>query len=182
MPTKKEEPADIIVTKVRSNRKSISIEWTQGIDQHALTCHDNPLPSFNKALAALNPHVLALCEMPTTDLEKVKATGLTITIKGDNNHALIVAQKRIRDGKRVFNITTPSLPMHEDEENKAMDHLSEDEEKAIEKVIKEAKKYVAGDRAQGQSEFEGETKAEEKPADGTVPFPQLTQPAEGSGS
>ncbi len=170
----KTKTESISVTAVRNLRKSIKIEYIQGTDEYAVNCHDNPLPSFYKALKALDAHVCSLCEFPTKDAEKIEATGITVRDKGDNALALIVARKKIRKGKRIFNISTPLLAMWPDEENKGADFMDEDVAKAIEKVIVEAKKYVIGDRAQGQIEFEDEEKdAGEKAPDNTEPFPEM---------
>jgi hypothetical protein len=181
MPEQKEKPKDVVITSVRNNRKSISIKWTQGTDEYDVTFHENPLKSFYNALDALNPHVLTLCEFSSKDLEKVRATGITIRGKADLPSALIVARKTIRKGKRVFNIATPLLPMYENPENKGADHMDEAEAKAIEKVIKEATRYVCGERAQGQIEWEDEDGGEdEKKGDKGDPLPGLENPPGGA--
>lgn len=167
----------IEISKVRNNRKSILIEWTQGSDNYSVTFHDNPLKSFYTALDALNPHVCELCEFSAKDAEKISSTGITVASDGENSKAVIVARKRIKKGKRIFNIATPILSMYPDEENKTTEHMDEAQAKAIEKVISEAIKYINGDRAQGQIKFE-EEKPEPKPDAGsnTEKFPQLGEP------
>lgn len=175
MAAPKEKPKEIVITAVRNLRKSIRIEWTEGSDEVGRNFHDNPLPSFYKALDALNPHVCTLCELPAKDAEKVQAIGITVRAKGDNNLALIVARKKIRKGKRIFNIATPLLAMYEDEDNRSADYMEKDEAKAIEKVISETRKYLDGERAQGQIVFEEEKKPEKKgDDDATAPleFPE----------
>lgn len=154
MATKKATTEAIVIRRVRSDRKSIFIEWVQGIDVYKVTFHENPLASFTKAITALAAHVCSLCEFPDKDEAKITPSGITVTENGDNNLALIVASKRIKKGKRVFNITTPLLSMYPDKENKATDCMAAEEARAIEKVITEAKKYLDGDRAQGIIKFE----------------------------
>lgn len=179
MPAKEEKPKQVVITSVRNLRKSIKIEYTQGTDAFTINCHDMPQKSFYTALEKLAPHVCALCDFAAKDSEKISATGITVREKGDNNLALIVARKTIKRGKRVFNISTPLLPMYADDENKTADHMDEEEAKAIEKVISEAKKYVAGDRAQGQIEFEDdEPETKKGKADDTkeIEFPQSEPP------
>lgn len=165
---------EIVITAVRNNRKSIHVEWLQGADEYGVNFHDNPLPSFLKALEKLPAHVCTLCEFPAKDADKIEATGITATEKGDNTLALIVAKKKIKKAGRVFNIATPLLPMYADPENKTADCMSEDEAGAIEKVIAEAKKYVLGERAQGQIKFDEPEKPEKKKeGDNTEPFPNM---------
>lgn len=182
MAAKKEEPKEIIITSVRNNRKSVQIGWTQGADKYpGVEFHDNPLPSFFKAIAALTKHVCSLCEFPEKDEAKIEATGITVAAKGDNNLALIVAKKKIKRGGRIFNISTPLLAMYPDKEDKKADCMDADEAKAIEKVITEAKKYVMGDRAQGQIKFEEEKPAAAKGGENTSEFPALTVEDGGAG-
>jgi hypothetical protein len=148
--------------------------------------HDKPLPSFEKALAALAPFVCSLCELPAKDAEKVEPTGITLRELGDDNQqALIVAKKRIRKGKRVFNISTPLLAMWEPakkEGEEAADHMDEDCAKAIAKFETEAKRYIRNgpdDRAQGKLKLEEEKKPAPKKGDNTTPFPGMEEPPAG---
>lgn len=163
------------MTAIRSNRASIRAEWRQADDEYAVTFHDNPLPSFYKALEALAPHVCSLCDFPAKDAEKITPTGVTLREKGENTLGLITAKKKIKKAGRVFNIATPILAMWSDDENKGADHMEEDEAKAIDKFAKEAKRYIQGDRAQGKLAFEEETTPEPgaKGPDNTEPFPTM---------
>lgn len=159
----KQKNEEIVLLKVRNKRKSIFIEYTQGADSISRDFHDNPLPAFYKALEALAPHVCSLAEFGSKDEKNIVATGITLSHKGDNTLALIVAKKTIKKGKRVLNVATPLLSMYEDSENASQDHMEPEEAKAIEKVIREAMKYLAGERAQGQINFveeEGDKKSE----------------------
>jgi len=176
MATKKQDET-VTIRAVRNNRKSILIEWLQGADEYSVTFHDNPLPSFLKAIDGLTPHVLTLCEFPAGDAKKIVSTGITVRQKGgENEEALIVAKKRVRKGKRVLNIATPLLPMYPDAEEKTADHMSEDEAAAIEKVIKEAKRYLAGERAQGQIVFEPDPADKKDEGAKTAEFTVLGEP------
>lgn len=169
MSAKKSE--DLRILQVRNKRSSIFLSWMNGTDEFKVTFHDNPLPSFYKALAALPEHVCALCEFSPKDAAKIDATGITVAEKGDNSLALIVAKKKVKKGGRVFNIATPLLAMYPDDENKDADCMDKDTAAAIEKVIKEAKKYIGGDRAQGQIVFEtAEEKATDEKTGAELPF------------
>lgn len=171
----KKDTQEVQIHEVRNKRTSIFIHYAVGNDDFAVTFHDNPLKSFYTALENLNEHVLALAELPKGDLPKIEATGITLRTKGENTLALITAKKTLKRNKRVLNIATPILPMYPDDENKAVDHMSDDEASAVEKVIKEAKRYIAGDRAQGQIEFQEPEKEKGDKAKGgeTVEFPGM---------
>lgn len=185
MAKKEKAKEEIVVLSARYNRKSITCKWTKGDDAYAVTFHDNPLPSFEKALNALPEHVCSLCELPSKDAEKIEATGITIVPDGDDNEqALITAKKKIRKGKRVFNISTPLLSMYPSEakDAKASDAMDEDQAKAITKFAAEVKKYILGERAQGKLSFEEEDGKKDAGEDGktkTDEFPALTEAPEG---
>lgn len=180
---KKQTTEEVIVRSCRYNGRSITCEWEQGGDSCSRTFHDNPLPSFEKALKALAEHVCTLCELPTKDADKIEATGITIRPLGsDNQQALITAKKKIRKGKRAFNIATPLLAMYpaKDADKKGSDAMEEDEAKAITKFESEVKKYILGERAQGKLALEDAPKKEGdkgKGADNTEQFPGMTEPA-----
>jgi len=168
------------VTSIRSNRASIHCEWKQGDDEYAVTFHDNPLPSFLKALEALPPFVCSLAEFPASEAKKIEATGITVREKGENVVALITAKKKLKRNGRVLNVATPLLAMYENPEDKGADKMTEDEAAAIERFIKEAKKYIAGERAQGKLEFK-DPEADPKDKDNTEQFPAMTEPKTANG-
>jgi hypothetical protein len=177
----KKKTEEVIVRSVRYNGRSISAQWEQGGDSCSRTFHDNPLPSFLKALAALAPHVCTLCELPAKDSEKIEVTGITLRALGDDNQqGLVVAKKRIRKGKRVFNISTPLLALwepKEKEEKASTDRMDEETAKAISKVESETKKYITGERAQGKLALEDSDDEDEgdEAANEQAKFPDLTE-------
>lgn len=174
----KPKTGEVIVRSVRANGRSIACKWEQNGDAYDVTFHDNPLPSFDKALAALAAHVASLCELPAKEADKITPTGITLRPLGDDNAmALITAGKKIRKGKRVFNMSTPLLSMYPagGDDAKAGDAMDADEAKAIEKFASEAKKYICGERAQGKLALgEEETEEEKNQPDNQETFPALT--------
>lgn len=175
---KKQTTEEVTVRSVRYNGRTIKCDWDHGGDPCSRVFHDNPLPSFLKALAALGEHVCTLCELPAKDVDKIEVTGITVRALGeDNQQALITAKKRIRKGKRVFNISTPLLAMWEPkakEDKATTDHMDESTAKAIAKMESEAKKYICGDRAQGKlalDDGEDDDAKGKKKDDNQVEFP-----------
>jgi hypothetical protein len=160
---KAKQSEEIVLLSVRNRKKSIGISWTQGTDPVSREFHDQPLESFYKALEALAPHVCTLGEFPTKDSEKIIATGLTLRPEGDNVLVLVVAKKTLKRGGRCLNIATPLLRLEEDSENANAVHMNPDEAKAVEKVIKETLRYLAGERGQGKIDFQGEADDEKEP-------------------
>ena len=176
---KKEEKQDVIVRSVRFNGRSIHIVWHVAKDKFDVTFHENPLPSFIKAMEALAEHVCTLCEMPSKDAAKIEPTGITVNPMEDCPIALITAKKKLKRSGRVFNISTSVLQMYKDPENEGADYMTEAEAAAIEKMVKEAKRYVAGERAQGLLELaEPETKKEPSNIE---PLPGMAEPPDDNG-
>jgi hypothetical protein len=171
---------EVIVTSVRYNGRSITCKWDQGGDACSRTFHDNPLPSFVKALEALKSHVCDLCELPAKDEEKIEVKGITINALGDDNQqSVIVATKKLKRAKRVMNITTPLLAMWEPKKKDADpgDRMDEATAKAIAKVEAETKKYICGERAQGKLALEEEKPKKKKEAGAeTAAFPGMEEP------
>ncbi len=167
----------IQILSVRNTRKAIVIEWMEGLDECSRSFHENPLPSFTEALNGLTEHVVTLCEFPAGYAKGITATGITVREKGESTTALIVAQKKLKRNGRVLNIPTPLLAVHEDPENKGADHMTDAEAAAVELMIAETKRYLAGDRAQGIIAFE-DAKPEPKPdKSNTETFPTLVEEA-----
>lgn len=179
MPPKK-KTEEVLVRSVRFNGRSLKCDWEQGDDACSRTFHDNPLPSFIKALEALRSHVCSLCELPAKDEEKITVTGVSLRPLGDDNaQGVIFAKKKLRKGKRSFKFSTPLLALWEpkDKEDKLKsDALDEDTAKAMVKVETETKKYICGERAQGKLALEDDEDEEEDSSEKTDEFPAMSEP------
>lgn len=175
---KKTTTEEVIVTSVRFNGRSLKATWDQGGDPCSRTFHDNPLPSFIKALDALKAHVCTLCELPANQEEKIIVKGVTIAALGDDNQqAVIVASKKLKRAKRVMNFSTPLLAMWapKDKDADPGDRMDDDTAKAIAKLETETKKYICGERAQGKLALEEEE--EKKPKkDAEEKLPGMDEP------
>lgn len=184
--TKEPKPEKIVILAIRNRKKSINITWSQGADTHDDDFHENPRPSFYRALEELPAHIASLCDFPAADARKIVATGVTLRDEGDNTLAMVVGYKTVKRGGRPLNIATPLLLMEPDSENKTAACMTEAESDAIDKLVKEAKKYLSGDRAQGKIDFKaGEPepdgkKKEDDAAKGTAALPFPPQAATGT--
>jgi hypothetical protein len=166
------------ILKVRRSRRSITIDYKNGDEQHTITSRDNPLPSFGKALDALPPLVCELLGLPASYVENMKSNGLTFT-DGENEQVTIIAAKSLSDANSPFNIATPlrflDLPKKEGSFTPA---LTDKQVDLVREVEEQAKEYVRGNRAQGQIVFEGEDEEDEPetpaadPAQSTLPLPE----------
>ena len=173
------------ITKVRLNNRAVSIEYVSNNETHSLTSRDVPLPSFVEAIAALKPLVLSILHLPASYGAPVKdekegketptltVTGLTMAEKQEVDLVCIVARKTLTDAHSPFNIATPLRFLdHPDAEGSYSPALTDKECGAVYAVIEEAKRYVKGERAQGQlplgDEKDEEAGAQAEPAAGDL--------------
>jgi hypothetical protein len=141
------------ILKVKRTQKAIFIAFKKEDEEHDVTAHDNPLPSFYPSFDALAPLVCALCELPSKYTDGMTVTGVTLTKSGKADACLLIAKKTIEGNTRPFNIVTPLVLMDPPEAGEAA-HLTTKESGLVNAVIEEAKKYVRGERAQGQIVFD----------------------------
>lgn len=145
------------ISKVRIKQRAVVIEYENEGETHSVTSRDVPLPSFYEAVAALTPLVGEILHLPAEYLEGVQSTGLTIVDKQDVQLVVIVARKDLCDAHSPFNINTPQRFLHHpEEEGSYSPALGEKQVALVDAVIKEAKAYVKGERAQGQLPLETE--------------------------
>jgi hypothetical protein len=148
------------ITKIRRKRTAVVIDYSVDKSEFAVTAHEPPLPSFDLALAALVPVVLDVLHLPRayagnkgedgTLLNPLTVTGLTISEKQEVRLVTLIAKKDLPDAHSPFNIATPLRFMeHPETEGSYSPALTDKQGALIEAVIKEAEKYVLGERAQG---------------------------------
>lgn len=158
------------IKRVRIKRRAVVIDYENEGEDHSVTSRDNPLPSFVKAVEALAPLVLDVLHLPSEYQHGLKPTGITIVEKQETELVVVTAQKELTDCNSPFNIATPLRFMaHPKEEGSYSPPLSERQVALVDAVVKEAKKYVKGDRAQGQLPLDAakdETKDASDPEDG----------------
>lgn len=155
------------IKSVRITRRHIVIDWTTPEGDFGLKLRDNPLPSFTRAVEALGALVLDILHLPTEYGKGLTATGITVADKQGTHLVCITAKKELTDCNAPFNIATPLRFLdHPKEEGTYSPPLTDAQVGLVEAVIKEAKKYVKGDRAQGQLPLGGKPDDEDGEGDG----------------
>ncbi len=170
------------IRSIRLKRRAVVITWENQGEDHALTSRDMPLPSFVKAVENLRSLILDILHLPTDYQHGLKPTGLTLAEKQETQLVSLVATKELNDCNSPFNIATPlrflSVPQ---EEGSYSPPLTEKQCALVDEVIREAKDYVKGKRAQGQLPLEAEDDTtDEDTLDGdenTAQFPETEQAA-----
>lgn len=147
----------LTILKVRRTRKHVAISYRNGEETHDIKSRDNPMPAFDKAIAALAPLVCELIQVPTTYVENMRAVGITISDGSGNEQVTVIAAKSLPDSNGPLNIATPLRLMDLPEaEGSYSPPLTQKQVALVDEVVEQAKEYVRGNRAQGQIEFKEE--------------------------
>ncbi len=125
---------------------------TEEID---LTAHDAPLESFDKALQALAPVVAKVmnCDPDWTDKVEVISLAVTHTENGTRS-AVVNFTKQLLAGTTVHPMKTPSFRIDDDKKTGEKREVTPGHAERVVDMIKEAQKYVGGDRSQTVLGFE----------------------------
>jgi hypothetical protein len=155
-PAKPEKPREIEIASVKRTRKSIVIEWRQGDGNYRIDERDNPLPTFGAAMDALTPLVSTICHFPKSYAENgLRVTGFDLGTKGGAVTVALRVRKDLDDASKEFAFVTPERLLEQPtEEGSYTPPLGIEASALVAEAIAEAKKYVKGDRAQGQIEFD----------------------------
>ena len=161
---------ELNIRKIRRSSKKLSFTYLNGEEEHAAAYKDNPLPSFGPSLDALAPLVCELCELPKDYKDGLTVSGLTLCESGKVECVTIVAKKEIAGNSRPFNIATPLIPIDQPEEGEGS-HLTIAQAILVETALEEARKYIRGERSQGQMKLtpeaeETEVEGDEEPEAG----------------
>jgi hypothetical protein len=116
----------------------------------SLKTKDAPRPEFKKALDGLLVHVLHILELSDKYGESMKMTGVSLSVKGDVTYAILKAKKLLTYSNSPFNIITPKKPTSAGEESAGDDLLTDECVKSLDLLIEEAKRFIRGERQQGE--------------------------------
>lgn len=165
------------IRKVRIKRTAVVIDYENDGETHSITSKDCPLPSFYDAVKALGPIIVHVLHLPAAYLGKpspkdlsqvvnpLTPTGVTVSEKQGAQLVCITGQKDLPECHSPFNLATPLRFMsHPEEEGTYSPALTDAQVEVIERVLGEARAYVAGDRAQGVLPLETEEDQEEAEA------------------
>jgi hypothetical protein len=141
-------------TKIKFDGSKMRLEYEQprkdgDPDEFTLLCADAPAPEFTEAFAALAQDVIAICELPSDQLSKIKVRGVTLTYSNDIMGACITALKTLKSANAPLVINTPHLPAEayggDDTASPTLDTATCDR---LRSVCEQAARYLNGERAQ----------------------------------
>jgi len=123
-------------------------------DEYQFTCRDNALPEFYQALATMAEHVIDMCELPQSYLDRITVRGVSYSYGGENDTmgATISAAMELEGSYQSLNLVTPHkasamyCPDTPDDEKQL---LTDDCIEALKALMAECERYIKGERAQG---------------------------------
>lgn len=123
-------------------------------DEYQFTCSEEAMPTFYKALSDLNEHVIEMCELPESYIDRITVKGVSYSYGGENETmgATISASMRLNNANCDLNINTPhkaSEPYNEGGQEDENQLLSGDCVDCLNVLAAECEEYINGKRAQG---------------------------------
>ena len=146
------------IKKVKITKyNQISIVYEDGpdnFDEYSLTCREQARPEFYAAMEALAEHVIDMCELPESYLDRITVRGVSYSYGGEAEvmGAVISASMKLENSYQPLNLTTPhkaSAMYNPETPDDDMQLLTGDCIDALETLQAECISYIEGDRAQG---------------------------------
>lgn len=122
-------------------------------DEYSFTCSDAPAPEFEKAMAALAPFVIEMCELNPKHQSRISVRSVSASYAGENDVLGIVisAQKGLEHSNSPLNINTPykiQEPYKEGAEGDQLQLMPPNCSECIQELFDQAEKYIKGHRLQ----------------------------------
>lgn len=139
-------------TKIKYDGLKVRIEYEverEGSepDEYSLFSADAPATSFQAALTALREDVIAICELPAEQIDKLHIRGVSLSHTNGILGACITALKSVETANAPLVLNTPHLPSAPYSDNPEPVLSPETRERLV-LLMAEAQKYVDGERAQ----------------------------------
>lgn len=145
------------VKVTKANKVEIEYERSAksgGWDQYSLSCSDEAKPSFYACFETLKSHVMAMCELPESYVDKITVRGVTFSYGGEAEimGATLVASMELEESNCPLNLVTPHKASGSYSESPADPKalLDYDCIEVLETLQAECEAYINGDRAQGR--------------------------------
>lgn len=151
----REQAVDVEKTKNQAagdKPKTKEVTNTEEID---LTAHESPLESFDKALQALAPVIARVMDCDSDWSGKIEVISLTVThTENGTRSAVINYVKQLLGGTSLHPLKTPSFQIEDDKKTGEKTQVVPNHADRVIAVIKEAQRYVLGERGQTVLGFE----------------------------
>ena len=150
------------ITKIKAKKGEYTFSWevyqesTKNWDKHTLVCKDAPREELKERLQVMKNHVTEICEFEQGATKKIAVSGISVSYTDDNRYLVIMAMKALTNSQAPLIINTPARPEIPDGECTEKYCMSDELERDLEILEEEAWRYINGDRAQMDFDFEGQ--------------------------
>lgn len=147
------------------DKRNTKVKKREVWDEHTMTCHEMPVPSFLRAMAGLVPHAVNICELPEEWAEDglLKVSSISISYSDNGTMgATITSQRKLSNSHAPLVLNTPHKPFEVADEADDSNVLSFSTVKAIDKLMEEALEYLNGERSQIEFELESTKEKEDR--------------------
>jgi len=137
-------------------------------DNFMMECADAPLPDFGRSLNALAPDIGTLCELPKNSWPRITAKSVSLSYSGEKEvmGAVISGAMELLNSNSPLNLNTPfkASGSYNDGDPDPRQVMEYQTKVRIEKLCDEAKRYLRGERLQGDlfKKDEAKEKTEKK--------------------
>lgn len=140
-------------TKIKYDGAKVRIEYEveregKEPDEYSLFSGDAPTTAFQAALGELRQDVIAICELPLEQIDKLHIRCVSVSHTNGIMGACITALKSVQTANAPLVLNTPHLPSAPYSDNPEPLLPAETCER-IRALMAEAQKYIDGERAQG---------------------------------
>lgn len=155
------------VNKIKINKDNkVMITWEkkmgESYDEYSLNCSEPARPELYAAIQNLAIHVIEMCELPEEYISRIKVKGVSFSYseKKETMGAVITAIMDLKYSFQPLNLNTPHKTVDFPNDGNGAEEmlLSGKCIDVLDTVVKEAFKYIDGDRAQ-QKLFDEENKS-----------------------
>lgn len=104
------------ILKIKIKGKFITLQWehyqqsTKNWDGHALTSADPPRPELIEYMKKMGKHIVGICEMQKSDINKVEARSISLSYGEDGSGVVISGIKELEHNTSPLCINTPYKP------------------------------------------------------------------------
>ena len=156
------------ITKVKVEGARIHIKWTTPSktgsepDEHILRSNETPRPEFIEAMLGLRQAIVVEAELPEEMIEQITPRGVSLKTYADGRMGAVISGTRaLENSNSPLVLNTPLKADEGANETDPTPLLSDVTREAVDEVVREAVKYIQGERAQQELLLE-----EKAPRDG----------------
>ena len=140
------------ITRVRIAGKKVQLAWKRFVSDDAATTKfsstDAPLPSFETALQAFVPDLIAVLQVTPGWVKDVVIRSVSIDYKDEKRGLVVSATRKVPMANGPLVIHTPRIVERFDDEGGSVAVVAMFER--VDRLIQEALRYECGDRAQAE--------------------------------